>query len=324
MSPSLNSREFAALGGKVTISIADPSSEWLLPGAEAIVRQVHSDLSRFEPLSELSRLNEDPRTEVEISPLMTRFLLDVVGAARISGGLVDATCLDAVEQAGYRTSTDFARGEDASSVFPGSLLPRHPAAPNGEARWAEVEVDPDRGVVRRPPGIRFDSGGLGKGLAADLVAEALDEAAYFSVDCGGDLRMGGLAAGDATVSVANPLRGGETLTDLRVPAGHAVATSGITRSSWIGPSGEYSHHLIDPGTGLPAFTGIVQVSAIAPTAVEAEVRAKAALLIGSNTAAEWLEYGGAIVLEGGGIIEIAPEEVAALPGDQRKVWPSPR
>ncbi|HTU15683.1 MAG TPA: FAD:protein FMN transferase [Solirubrobacterales bacterium] len=311
MSPALNSREFAALGGKVGISVADPASDELLSGAQEIVGRVHSDLSRFDPDSELSRLNEDPRTEIEISPLMSRFLLDVIGAARISGGLVDATCLDSLERAGYRASMDFARESDAIKLYPSSELPRHPAAPHGEARWAEVEVDPDRGVVRRAPGIRFDSGGLGKGLAADLVAEFLDEAAYFSVDCGGDLRVGGLTAGDVTISVANPLRGQDPLAELSVPAGHAVATSGITRSAWIGPEGEYSHHLIDPGTGLPAFTGIVQVSAVAPTAVEAEVRAKAALLVGPASAAEWLEYGGLIILEGGELRRIASADSAA-------------
>lgn len=312
MSPALSSREFAALGGKVAISVADPSPKELLSAAQEIVNQVHSHLSRFDPESELSRLNEDPRTEIEISPLMTRFLLDVIGAARISGGLVDATCLDSLERAGYRASMDFARESEAIELYPDSVMPRHPAAPHGEARWAEVEVDPERGVVRRAPGIRFDSGGLGKGLAADLVAEALNEAAYFSVDCGGDLRVGGLTAGDVAISVANPLRGGDPLAELKVPVDHAVATSGITRSAWIGPNGEYSHHLIDPGTGLPAFTGIVQVSAVAPTAVEAEVRAKAALLVGPASAAEWLEYGGIVVLEGGELIEIAVGDPAAV------------
>ena len=51
----------------------------------------------------------------------------------------------------------------------------------------------------------------------------------------------------------------------------AAATSGVTRRGW---------HLIDPSTGRPARTGIVQATALAPTALEAEVRAKAALLAG--------------------------------------------
>lgn len=305
MTGRVESLEFAAMGGRVRISVADPAAEWLLPGAQAIARQVHSDLSRFEPLSELSRLNADPRTEVEISPLMTRFLLDVIGAARVSGGLVDATCLDAVERAGYDRSMEFPAGTESLPAADHDLtLPRHPAAPDGRARWAEVEVDVDRGLVRRPPGIRFDSGGLGKGLAADLIAEALDEAAYFSVDCGGDLRAGGTRSPGLTVGIDGPRRGDGTVAEISLAPGHAIATSGITRRSWIGPNGSRGHHLIDPGTGLPAFTGILQASAVAPTAVEAEVRAKASLLAGPANAAEWLEHGGVIVLENGTVTEI--------------------
>ncbi|MBK5233592.1 MAG: FAD:protein FMN transferase [Thermoleophilia bacterium] len=311
MTRQLEVREFAALGGRVRIAIDDPAAAWLLPAAEEIVRQLHSDLSRFEPLSELSRLNADPRTEVEVSPLMARFIADVIGAARLSGGLVDATCLDAVEAAGYRDSIDFSH--QAAPADSPSPLPRHPATPDGRASWAAVEIDPDRGLVRRPAGLRFDSGGLGKGLAADLVAEALDDVHYFSIDCGGDLRMGGTGANDAIVSVSGPRRGDGPVAELVLPSGFAVATSGISRRAWLNPDGRPSHHLIDPGTGLPAFTGVVQATAAAPTAVEAEVMAKSALLVGPDLAAGWLEFGGVVVLDDGALIEVPSPAEASTP-----------
>ena len=51
--------------------------------------------------------------------------------------------------------------------------------------------------------------------------------------------------------------------------------------------------------GRPAFTGIVQATAVAPTALEAEVRAKAALLSGPAGAAGWLPDGGVLVFDDG-------------------------
>jgi FAD:protein FMN transferase len=57
--------------------------------------------------------------------------------------------------------------------------------------------------------------------------------------------------------------------------------------------------VLDPATGLPAYTGIVQVSALAPTALEAEALAKAALLSGPRGAAGWLRHGGLIVFDDG-------------------------
>ena len=59
-------------------------------------------LSRFDPDSELSRLNADPRERVPAGALLRRLAASVAVAGRRSGGLVDATCLPAVEAAGYR------------------------------------------------------------------------------------------------------------------------------------------------------------------------------------------------------------------------------
>ncbi len=86
----------------------------------------------------------------------------------------------------------------------------------------------------------------------------------------------------------------------------AVATSGTTRRSWIRADGQLGHHLIDPSTGRPAFTGVVQVTALAPTGVKAEALAKAALLSGPEYADRWLTHGGVVVYEDGRHELIAP------------------
>jgi thiamine biosynthesis lipoprotein len=94
--------------------------------------------------------------------------------------------------------------------------------------------------------------------------------------------------------------GGEPLHELQLAAG-AVATSGIGRRAWLRGDGSPGHHLIDPGSGEPAFTGIVQVTALAPTALRAEVLAKTALLRGPGEAERALPHGGAIVLDDGSL-----------------------
>ncbi|MGH2850708.1 MAG: FAD:protein FMN transferase, partial [Solirubrobacteraceae bacterium] len=83
--------------------------------------------------------------------------------------------------------------------------------------------------------------------------------------------------------------------------GGAAATSGIGRRSWHDAAGRPAHHLLDPTTGLPAYTGVVQVTALAPTGVEAEARAKAALLRGPREGPGVLEHGGVLVDDDGGV-----------------------
>ncbi|MGH2841846.1 MAG: FAD:protein FMN transferase, partial [Solirubrobacteraceae bacterium] len=66
------------------------------------------------------------------------------------------------------------------------------------------------------------------------------------------------------------------------------------------------HHLIDPATGRPAWTGVVQATALAPTALEAEILAKAALLAGPQRGPGLLSLGGVLVLAGGAVEVVAP------------------
>jgi thiamine biosynthesis lipoprotein len=152
--------------------------------------------------------------------------------------------------------------------------------------------------------VRLDSGGLGKGLAADDVAGRLGHLARVAVDCCGDLRLGGRATSrPRRVAVADPVGAG-AVAELDLQGGWGVATSGVTRRAWA-TDGRRAHHLLDPATGGPAWTGIVQVTAKAPTALEAEVRAKAALLAGPPSAADHLVHGGVVILEDGTLWVVA-------------------
>jgi thiamine biosynthesis lipoprotein len=115
--------------------------------------------------------------------------------------------------------------------------------------------------------------------------------------CAGDIAIGGAASPARGVQVESPFDG-STLHTFELARGGA-ATSGIGRRSWLDAAGAPAHHLLDPATGRAAFTGIVQATALAPSAFEAEVRAKAALLSGPAAAPRWLPDGGAIVLDDG-------------------------
>ena len=273
---------FDCFGSRCGVWAATPAAE---EDARRCMENWHLRFSRFLPASELSRLNADPREVVPVSTTMTRLVAAVREAAEATGGLVDGTLLGEIEAAVYVG--------DLPAPLPlelalGLAPARRPAAPNPHSRWRELDVD--GWEITRPHGVRFDSGGLAKGLFADLIAERLGDG--FAVDCGGDLRLAGRPR---RVEVADPFGGAPVhVFDLEDAA---VATSGIGRRSWLGVDGRPAHHLLDPATGRPAFTGIVQATALAPTAVEAEWRAKAAVLSGPERAADWLEHGGVVVLD---------------------------
>ena len=141
-------------------------------------------------------------------------------------------------------------------------------------------------------------------MFADLLAARLGAHARFVVDCCGDLRLGGTRREPREVGIEDPFQDG-VLHAFELASG-AVATSSIGRRAWLDPDGEPAHHLLDPATGLPAYTGIVQASALAPTALEAEWRAKAALLAGPDAAPGHLVHGGLLVLDDGRGVVLDP------------------
>jgi thiamine biosynthesis lipoprotein len=83
---------------------------------------------------------------------------------------------------------------------------------------------------------------------------------------------------------------------------------------WAGSRGAYSHHLIDPRTGLPADSGIQSVSVVADEAWHAEVLATSAFLAGPSDASDVLTTAGAH-----GLIVLDDGTIRTTPGWQRFV-----
>jgi FAD:protein FMN transferase len=305
MTPAEATMRVACFGATCGAVVAGSGPWGAAPDAVAGVRARllawHRRFTRFAPTSELSRLNADPRATVAVSDDMAAFAQAVVDAARLTGGLVDATLVRELEDAGY--DADLPSPLDLGAALR-QAPERHPGGPHRAQRWRRLAVDRRAGTVTRPPGLGLDSGGLAKGLAADALAATLAGHHSFAVDCAGDLRVGGTAGLRRPVRVASPFGDGLLHTFELADAG--IATSGIGRRSWLDARGAPAHHLLDPATGRPAFTGVVQATAIAPTAVEAEARAKAAVLAGPEAAASWLPHGGLVVCDDGAHAVVAP------------------
>jgi thiamine biosynthesis lipoprotein len=288
---------FRALGSTVRLAIAAPGARVLLARARAEIAAFEACASRFRPDSELCALNADPRRIVPASPRLRAAVTSALWAARASGGLVDPCLLEELEAAGYDRSFDtWGAADDIGAAAP--FRAPVPARPHAAARWRLVRVDDELGTVERPPGLRLDLGGSGKGHVADRVAEIVGSAREWLVDAGGDLRVGG----EREVRLAHPLRA-EPAAVLRLADG-AIATSSVVRRSWRNPDGP-AHHLLDPATGRPAHTGLISVTALAPTTLHAETLAKAALLSGPQAARRILARHGGLVIHEDGEVEAA-------------------
>lgn len=306
---------FEAMGSHVRLLIGEPGPG-MPPAAVAaeqgrrFVEEFDAALSRFKPASELCRLNADPRERVPASELLRRAVAAGLFAAERSGGLVDPTLVGEIEEAGYVASRAGQEGLPLAEAL-ASAPPRRPASPRPEQRWRGFEVDDETGEIGRPPGLRFDTGGTGKGLAADMVAASLRGYSRFIVDCGGDIRIGGADAlvHPYEVYVEHPITGGRAHV-IRLGSG-GVATSGINVRIWRDAEGRFAHHLLDPASGEPAWTGLVGATALGDSALEAETLSKAALLSGPERGRQILaERGGMLIHDSGRAELVGPLAVA--------------
>jgi thiamine biosynthesis lipoprotein len=94
---------------------------------------------------------------------------------------------------------------------------------------------------------------------------------------------------------------GRALLTMRV-RNAAVATSGTNRRNWrLG--NRVAHHLIDPHTREPAYSDLIQVTVVTPSAELADVLAKISLLRRYAAASRFLDrfprISGVFVLSGG-------------------------
>ncbi len=297
---------FECMGSEARLLLEPDGATALAAAADAraYLEAFDARLSRFRPASELCRLNADPREEVPASPLLAAAVGAARWAAEQTGGLVDPTLVGALRAVGY--------AHTRSGVAPAPLAralaaapARRPARPDPAARWRALEVDARASTVRRPPGLEVDTGGTGKGLAADALVIRLEALHRVLVDCGGDIAVGGSGLTDRPweVEVAHPLTG-ERAHVLRLRGG-GVATSGIDARVWRGEDGRFAHHLLDPSTREPAWTGVIGVTALGVSALDAEVLAKAALLSGPAGARRILAAQGGVVFHEDGDVELA-------------------
>ena len=262
--------------------------------ARSRIDELEQRWSRFRPESEISELNENAGSAVDVSDDTIELITRAIEAWRITGGTFDPTVLGAMLRAGYARSFE--------------QLPPNVAPTMSDLVIACTDIEIDGRAVRLPAGTGFDPGGIGKGLAADVTAaEVIDAGADgVCINLGGDLRCLGVGPdGEGwTVAIEHPWSS-RLIANVGIADG-AVATSTTLRRRWT-VDGIERHHLIDPRTGAPADTDLNLVTVIAGTAWAAEVLAKAVLVRGSAHPFDLIEGTGAhaLIVDATGVITVS-------------------
>jgi thiamine biosynthesis lipoprotein len=287
--------DLRAMNSDVELLCGAPDAGRRLRRAERWLKAFEARFSRFQPLSELSRLNASAGRPFVASPKLHRLVKAALDGAETHDGLFDPTVLSHLVAAGYDRSFDLVppirKESDAGSR-------RH-------FTWRDVSMDQTTRTITLPEGCGIDLGGIGKGLAVDAMAAILGTPCL--VNGGGDVYAAGAPPDDTAwrVGVADPFASERDLMMLRV-VDRGVATSSSLKRRWqIGDA--MLHHIIDPRTGRPSDSDVVQATVVAEGACEADQLAKVALIAGSAVALRKLnlavETEGVLVLRDGRVVQ---------------------
>lgn len=275
-------RVVTAMGSRAHVVVGDAPDGVVDWGMNELER-LEQCWSRFRGDSELSRLNARAGEWTDVSASMLLILTCAADLHRATGRRFDPAILDTLERVGYdRTFASVAPASDA-------VVSAAPPAPS--SAFSAMELDSESARVRLPRGMRIDLGGVGKGLAADLVARGLvDRGARTAlVGLGGDLRARGEAppAGGWEIPVLDPFD--DTRVAFTVPLAQGAIVTSTTRMRTWTRGGRRYHHLIDPATADSARTGVVAVVVNAREAWWAEGIAKAVVVAGAEAGRELAE-----------------------------------
>ncbi len=259
-----------AMGTTVTIEVS--GKPHLMVDARRHLDELEQRWSRFLPTSDVSGCNQTRGIPVDVHADTRHLIRQAIHACSLTNGRYDPTVHDALVAAGYDRSFD----QITPLPGPPSVAPARTAAPGVDG----IRVDDALGSVTLPVGVGFDPGGIGKGLAADLITERLlaAGAARAFVSIGGDLRVAAEPSDDPgrLVEIAEPTVSDSPIAQVAVING-AIATSTDQKRTWR-RGDTIAHHIIDPSTGRPADTHAALVTTVTAEAWWAEALATQLML----------------------------------------------
>jgi FAD:protein FMN transferase len=244
--------------------------------AFAIVDQLESLLSNYQPQSELSRINgEAGKHAVTTDPETFRFLKESLAWSARSDGAFDITVGQLMKAWGFFRST----GHVPSDAQLGWV--------RAETGWKRVVLNAGTRTVRfTTRGVELDPGGIGKGFAVDAAIEALRaDGVHAALLSAGSSTIYGLGAPPNSqgwkVRVPNPqhldLRAdGEDISAV-VLHDTSLSTANCSEKHFVVGAHLYCH-IMDPRTLRPV-EGRLQATVIAPSATDSDALSNAMFVL---------------------------------------------
>lgn len=260
--------------------------EVLQADAEFIFTKVSNAISAFDPVAEIARFNAHQSTD---DFFISAYLGDILENMRRQSlridGVVDPTVGPLVNLWGFGTKGGINEAPTDEQI----------AAVREYVGLDKIELrHMSRGAVlkKKDPRVELDLATIGEGLAADEMANFLDEAGInnYMIAVAGAIRSKGANPDGKLwrVGIEDPMSQGRDVFVAVCPQDMAISTAGSYRNFFLdSKTGNFYSHIIDPSTGKPVNNRTVSVSVIGRTALETDALDTGLLVKGAKAAVEW-------------------------------------
>ncbi|MCL5077312.1 MAG: FAD:protein FMN transferase [Actinobacteria bacterium] len=238
--------------------------------------------SRFRSDSELMTIfNGSRRSDIKVSPLLFDAITAAMFGAGMSNGYVDPTVARSLVALGYDRDFRLISQKGSREASIRVVLPKG---------YSRVRLNSEQKTISVAEGVTFDLGATGKAFLADRIKTAieaeLEEAVL--VNLGGDISASTLDNGKYwTINITDDCSLDPWASGLSIGiCGGGITTSSTTTRKWTA-GGREIHHIIDPFNGTPAETEFYAVTALAGSALDANIATTGTLAMGKS-GREWL------------------------------------
>ena len=271
------SQDFYAMNTAMNITAYGANAQDAITKSISYINALEADISRTRETSDIYAVNHAEGKTVTVSEQTADVLRNALELAQETEGYFDPTIAPLSDLWGIGT-------EDAAVPMQEEIDAVLPLVD-------DTRVKLDGTEVTIPADMQIDLGGIGKGYAADHVAEILRDAdvEHATISLGGNVyAVGSKDKGlPWTVGITNPDEPGSWFAALKV-SDTSIVTSG-DYERYFEQDGKRYCHIFDPKTGYPAETDLRSVTVVSADSTSADAYTTALFVMGLDRAMEYCE-----------------------------------
>lgn len=244
---------------------------------DAILRRLDTVLSCHNPASQLSSLNTEVGTMIGVNDDLITTLGTAEKLSSLTDGAFDYTLGSLTELWNITGGGPVPTIEDITDAL----------SHTGTDKFTVK----DSTIVKSDKMAKIDLGGIGKGMATQILLEYLDttNVEYAIVSVGGNIGVYGTKPeyGTYKIGVRDPDKQTDVIGYMFISSGFVAVSGDYER--YFEADGVRYHHILDPKTGYPARSGVRSVAVHTSNGASADALSTALFVLGVDKSLELYE-----------------------------------